>query len=85
MSAKWYVPLPRPIEAVQWNGDIEDIPLRWRELDMFEVDEDGSLVVRTLDGLARADLGDYLIRGTVNEFYPVKRLIFEGKYREQES
>lgn len=85
MTAKWYVPLPRPIEAVQWNGDLEDIPLRWRELDMFEVDEDGSLIVRTLDGLARADLGDYLVRGTVNEFYPVKRLIFEGKYREQES
>jgi len=84
MSAKWYVPLPRPIEAVQWNGDLEDLPNRWRELDMFEVDGD-TLIVRTLDGLAVAEAGDYVIRGTVNEFYPVKRLIFEGKYREQES
>jgi len=83
VSAKWYVPLPRPIEAVQWAGDLEDIPLRWRELDMFKIEADDTLTVRTLDGLASAEIGDYLIRGTVNEFYPVKRLIFEGKYREQ--
>lgn len=85
MTARWYVPLPRPIEAVQWNGELEDLPARWRELDMFQLEDDLSLTVRTLDGLAIADLGDYIIRGTVNEFYPVKRLIFEGKYREQDS
>ncbi len=85
MSAKWYIPLPRPVEAVQWNGDLEDLPTRWRELDMFQLEEDGTLTVRTLEGLASAEAGDYIIRGTVNEFYPVKRLIFEGKYREQES
>jgi len=84
MTAKWYVPLPRPVEAVQWDGNLEDLPARWRELDMFEIDGD-TIVVRTLDGLASAEVGDYIIRGTVNEFYPVKRLIFEGKYREQES
>lgn len=83
MPAKWYVPLPRPIEAVQWKGDLSDLPARWRELDMFKVEEDGSLTVRTLDGLATAEIDDYVVRGTVNEFYPVKRLIFEGKYREQ--
>jgi hypothetical protein len=82
MTAKWYVPLPRPIEAVEWQGDLNDIPARWRELDMFELDGE-TLIVRTLDGLAAAEIGDYLVRGTVNEFYPVKRLIFEGKYREQ--
>lgn len=84
MTAKWYVPLPRPIEAVQWNGNLEDLPAKWRELDMFVV-EDDTLTVRTLEGLATASIGDYIVRGTVNEFYPVKRLIFEGKYREQES
>ena len=85
MTAKWYVPLPRPIEAVQWAGDLADIPVKWLELDMFKLDEDGTLTVRTLDGLASAEVGDYIVRGTVNEFYPVKRLIFEGKYREQGS
>lgn len=85
MNAKWYVPLPRPIEAVQWNGDLDDLPAKWREMDMFQLDDDGSLTVRTLDGLATAEIGDYIIRGTVNEFYPVKRVIFEGKYREQEA
>jgi len=85
MTAHWYVPLPRPVEAVQWNGDIDDLPSKWRELDMFRLDGDDILIVRTLDGLASAEVGDYIVRGTVNEFYPVKRLIFEGKYREQES
>lgn len=85
MTAKWYVPLPRPIEAVQWNGDLEHLPAKWRAMDMFQLDEDGLLTVRTLDGLASAEVGDYIVRGTVNEFYPVKRLIFEGKYREQAS
>jgi len=64
---------------------MEDLPTKWRELDMFTLDDDGSITVRTLDGLASAEVGDYIVRGTVNEFYPVKRLIFEGKYREQES
>jgi hypothetical protein len=85
MAAKWYVPLPRPIEAVQWNGDLSDLPTKWLELDMFTLNDDTTVTVRTLDGLADAEVGDYIIRGTVNEFYPVKRLIFEGKYREQES
>ena len=85
MTARWYVPLPRPIEAVQWNGDLADIPAKWLGLDMFQLDDDGSLTVRTLEGLASAEVGDYIVRGTVNEFYPVKRLIFEGKYREQDS
>lgn len=84
MTAKWYVPLPRPIEAVQWKGDLADIPAKWLSLDMFQLDDDGALTVRTLDGLASAEVGDYIVRGTVNEFYPVRRLIFEGKYREQE-
>lgn len=85
MTAKWYVPLPRPIEAVQWSGGLEDLPTKWRELDMFQLETDGTLTVRTLEGLACAEVGDYIVRGTVNEFYPVKRLIFEGKYREQGS
>ena len=84
MTARWYVPLPRPIEAVQWNGELDDLPAKWRAMDMFQLDED-ALTVRTLDGLASAEVGDYIVRGTVNEFYPVKRLIFEGKYREQAS
>jgi hypothetical protein len=70
---------------VQWAGDMNDIPLKWRELDMFELDSDGSLTIRTLDGLASAEVGDYIVRGTANEFYPVRRPIFEHKYKAQES
>lgn len=85
MSARWYIPEPRPIQAVQWAGDMNDLPEKWRELDMFLLEDDGSLTVRTLDGLASAEVGDYVVRGTANEFYPVRRVIFEHKYRAQES
>jgi hypothetical protein len=85
VTARWYVPEPRPIQAVQWAGDMNDIPSKWRELDMFELDSDGSLTIRTLDGLASAEVGDYIVRGTANEFYPVRRPIFEHKYKPQDS
>lgn len=38
------------------------------------------LEVHTLEGVMRADNGDYIIRGTAGEFYPCKPEIFEAKY-----
>lgn len=84
MTAKWYIPEPRPIQAVQWMGDLEDIPLPWRETGMLTLDEDGSLLIQTLDGLASARLRDYLVHGTAAEFYPIRQPIFLFKYREAE-
>lgn len=41
---------------------------------------DGSLVIATLEGTMRADVGDYVIRGVQGEFYPCKPEIFEATY-----
>jgi hypothetical protein len=47
---------------------------------MVVPDEDGTLIVRTLEGLSVARRGDYVVRGTGAEFYPVRKPIFEAKY-----
>jgi hypothetical protein len=41
---------------------------------------DGSLVIRTLEGDMKADLGDWIIKGVQGEFYPCKPDIFDATY-----
>lgn len=42
------------------------------------------LLISTLEGIMRADLGDYVIRGIKGEYYPCKPVIFEATYEELE-
>lgn len=43
-------------------------------------DEPPFIVVNTLEGNLRADLGDYIIRGVKGELYPYRADIFEATY-----
>ena len=36
--------------------------------------------IETLEGVMRADIGDYIIKGVKGEFYPCKPDIFEATY-----
>jgi len=38
------------------------------------------LAIDTLEGTMKASPGDYVVRGIVGEFYPVKPSIFEASY-----
>ena len=40
------------------------------------------MLIQTLEGTMRADLGDYVIRGVQGEFYPCKPDIFKATYQE---
>lgn len=40
------------------------------------------LEIPTLEGVMRADVGDWIIRGVQGEFYPCKPDIFAGTYEE---
>lgn len=40
----------------------------------------GSLMIKTLEGEMKVDLGDYIIKGVKGEFYPCKLDIFEKTY-----
>lgn len=41
---------------------------------------DGRIVIRTLEGDMKADLGDWIIKGVQGEFYPCKPDIFQATY-----
>ena len=41
-----------------------------------------ALFISTLEGVMRADVGDYVIRGVEGEFYPCKPSVFEATYEE---
>ena len=40
----------------------------------------GELLIATLEGVMRASIGDWIIRGVAGEFYPCKSDIFEATY-----
>jgi hypothetical protein len=69
-----------------WNGDLGGDIWRW-------VHENGGSIrceqiepgpayglIPTLEGVMRADIGDWIIRGVAGEFYPCKPDIFEATY-----
>lgn len=84
MSAvRRYVARPVEIEAIEWLGNYNDLPLSWRATDTFTLDpETDELRVQTLDGPSTARLGDFVARGTAGEYYPIRRPIFAFKYEE---
>ncbi len=69
---------PVVIEAIQWDGETEFM------LDFCKGAEfrDGELYIRTLEGQMHASIGDFIIKGVQEEFYPCKPDIFEKTYEE---
>ena len=47
--------------------------------------ENGSFMIRTLEGDMRVDYGDWVIRGVAGEFYPCKPDIFNQTYKLSEN
>ncbi len=48
------------------------------------VNEDGDLIIFTLEGQHLASPGDYIIRGVKGELYPCKPDIFEATYEKED-
>jgi len=73
---------PIVIEAMQWDGT-PDSTLEIIEWSIGQVAlsrNESLLEVLTLEGLTQANIGDWIIRGTHDEFYPCKPDIFERVY-----
>ena len=73
---------PVVIEAMQWTGDNAEQIIRWAGT--VNVRSSSSrpetLRVSTLEGDLFAGIGDWIIRGVVGEFHPVRADIFEQTY-----
>ena len=42
----------------------------------------GYIEIETLEGIMKANFGDYIIKGIKGEFYPCKPDIFQATYKE---
>jgi NAD-dependent SIR2 family protein deacetylase len=70
---------PLIIEAMQYTGDNKlDIIIKMKIVCYAENMLSDDLIIETLEGDMRARPGDYIVKGTHGEFYPVKREIFES-------
>ena len=81
--AKKYRKKPVVIEAAQFDGSersiVEILALQSDKVKVLREDA-GDLMIPTLEGLMRASVGDYVIRGVQGELYPCKPDIFEQTY-----
>lgn len=84
---KKYRKKPVEIEAIQYIGNnVEEVEefvgnqlLRYNNT---QEENDYSLGIPTLECIMKASVGDYIIRGVRNEFYPCKPEIFRITYDE---
>jgi len=71
------------VEAVQYDGTEESLikimQLQSRKPNWIRVDA-GDLLIPTLEGVMRATVGDYIIKGVKGELYPCKPDVFEKTY-----
>ncbi|MET9150060.1 hypothetical protein ABZX82_02075 [Streptomyces griseoflavus] len=70
---------PVEIEAVQFTDAASADRIRAEFGDGVRFDL-GCLLIDTLEGTMRANLGDWIVRGVQGELYPVKPDIFAATY-----
>ena len=71
---------PVVIEAIIWNGNNHHEITEFCRNSYYFSDDNKELFIPTLEGDHKADIGDYVIKGIKNEFYPCKANIFELTY-----
>lgn len=82
-------PLQRPSSKAWRDLDAWLVSLGYQTLDEADGSDDGpalwvngdeSITIPTLEGDMRCDIGDWIIRGVLGEFYPIKAQIFAQTY-----
>lgn len=75
------------IEAQQLSKDNVDELAQWcdgRVISEIDAQDENirfvGINIQTLEGVMRASEGDWIIKGTVGEFYPCKPGVFQNKY-----
>jgi hypothetical protein len=79
---------PVVIEAVLWDGKMPTVEPLMVGATTQSVEQDlgdPALLIPTLEGTMRAEVGDWIIRGVNGELYPCKPDIFAKTYEAVES
>lgn len=87
---KKYLKKPIPVTAIQVIHDDELEDKFWEEVNeffgnenpFFVVNSDGTFMLETLEGDMTGRWGDYVLRGPMNDFWIVRKNIFEETYKE---
>ena len=93
---KKYITKTVVIEAIKWTGlNLKEVKEFVGESLIYDINDiawkvgEGSpsvyLQIKTLEGVMKCMLGDYIIKGTQGEFYPCKPVVFKKKYERLES
>lgn len=82
MTVVHAVKRPIQVTALQWNGDNYADVGAWMGPDASHVTSllDGHLRIHTLEGTMTVNPGDWIVRGTKGEYYPVRGDIFRDTY-----
>lgn len=80
---KRYRKKPVVIEAVQMTEDNINSVEDWCGGLIVDGDFGAHMLIDTLEGIMRADISDYIIRGVKGEFYPCKPDVFTATYEEE--
>lgn len=74
---------PVTIEAIQYTKDTTLEVQDWvgsYYSTWFEIEDDGTISIETIEGAMHVSWGDWVIRGVEGEFYPCKDTIFKKTY-----
>ena len=74
---------PVIIEAVEWTGSNIDDIINWKSGRDMYMDINDNLIIITLEGSHKADIGDFIICGVKGELYPCKPDIFKLTYEKE--
>lgn len=88
-----YVKKPVVIEAIKWEGqqELEALPVWMQDAIKNQTmwfginsrnDTTPVMLIETLEGIHKAQVGDYIIQGVKGELYPCKPDIFDATYEE---
>ena len=76
----------KPVEIVAhrigddgWPDEIWE-GVNQSKITLHMTSDDPHVIIETLEGQMRGNVGDWIIRGVAGEFYPCKHYIFEATY-----
>lgn len=74
----FYIKKPIMVEAIQYTGDNEEEILEFMNHKGYFKDENKkqTLIIPTLEGDMRANIGSWIVKGAIGEYYPVREDIF---------